>query len=86
MNMLIVYHMKAGISMNDDRINELMKNIKSNPSPSSDSVNDFIQKNLTKSQADAVQNVLKNPQLIKDILATPQAKQLFERLGGKREE
>lgn len=72
--------------MNDDRINELMKNIKSNPSPSSDSVNDFIQKNLTKSQADAVQNVLKNPQLIKDILATPQAKQLFERLGGKREE
>lgn len=81
MNILIVYHMKAGISMNDDRINELMKNIRNNPSPSQEQINDFIGKNLTASQAEAIQNVLKNPQLIKNLLSSPQAKQLLEKLG-----
>lgn len=72
--------------MNDDRINELIKSIKNDPSPSKQSVDDFISKNLTDSQASAVQNVLKNPQLIRDLLSSPQAKQLIEKLGGKKEE
>lgn len=72
--------------MNDERINELMKNISSDKAPSKDAVNDFIGRNLTESQAAAVQNVLKNPQLIKDLLSSPQAKQLFERFGKGKEE
>ena len=72
--------------MNDERINELIGNIKSNPSPTNEAVNDFIEKNLTRSQADAVQNVLKNPQLIKELLGSPQARQLFEKLGKGKEE
>lgn len=67
--------------MNDDRINELMKNIRNNPTPTCDQVNDFIGKNLTQSQADAIQNILKNPQLIKSLLSSPQAKQLLEKFG-----
>lgn len=72
--------------MNDERINELMGNIKKNPSPSNEAVNEFIEKNLSRSQADAVKSVLKNPQLIKNLLNTPQAKQLLDRLGKKEEE
>lgn len=67
--------------MNDDRINELMKNIRNNPTPTKEQVNDFIGKNLTQSQADAIQNILKNPQLIKSLLSSPQAKQLLEKFG-----
>lgn len=72
--------------MNDDRINGLIENIKNNPSPSQEAVNDFIKNNLTDSQAQAVQNVMKNPGLLKSILQSPQAKQLIEKLKNQREE
>ena len=72
--------------MNDERINKLVENIKNDPSPSGKAVNDFIEKNLTESQANAIQNVLKNPGLINSILDSPQAKQILERLGKKGEE
>lgn len=79
-----VYHTKAGNAMNDDRINELMDNINSNPTPSKEAVNEFIEKNLSSSQAQAVQNVLKNPGLIKTLLQSPQAKQLIEQFISQR--
>lgn len=65
--------------MNDDRMNEIIDNINSNPSPSREAVDEFIKNNLTTSQAEAVKNVLKNPQLLKSILQSPQAKELLER-------
>lgn len=69
--------------MNDDRINELIGNIKNDTLPSKEAVDDFINSNLTASQANAVQNILKNPQLIRDILQSPQARKILDRLGGK---
>lgn len=65
--------------MNDDRMNEIIDNINSSPSPSREAVDEFIKNNLTTSQAEAVKNVLKNPQLLKSILQSPQAKELLER-------
>ena len=73
--------------MNDNRMNEIIDNINSNPTPSKETVDEFIKNNLTSSQAQAVKNVLKNPQLLKNIMQSPQAKELLERfIKQKREE
>lgn len=69
--------------MDNGKLGELLESIKKDPSSSNEAVNDFIDKNLSSSQANAIQNVLKNPQLIKDILESPRAKQLLEMLGRK---
>ena len=43
-------------------------------------VNDFINEHLNEKQADALKNVMKNPELIKSILSSPQAKKIIEKL------
>ncbi len=42
-------------------------------------VNDFINEHLNEKQADALKNVMKNPELIKSILSSPQAKKIIEK-------
>lgn len=70
--------------MDKNQYNELLNNIKSGNEASPGAVEDFINRNLSPTQATAINNVLKNPDLIKQILQSKEAKSLMEKFG-KRE-
>lgn len=69
--------------MENNQINELMNKIKKGESDDSQSVNDFINNNLSPSQAKTVNSLLQNPELIKQLLESEQARKLLDRLKNK---
>ncbi len=69
--------------MENNQINELMNKIKKGESDDSQSVNDFIHNNLSPSQAKTVNSLLQNPELIKQLLESEQARKLLDRLKNK---
>lgn len=69
--------------MDKNQYNELLNNIKSGNEASPSAVEDFINRNLSSSQAAALNNVLKNPDLIKQLLQSKEAKSLMEKFGKK---
>lgn len=71
--------------MDNSTLNELMKKIKNKESSSPQEVDDFINKNLTPSQAATVNKILQDPQMISRLLSSEQAKQLLGRLADKEE-
>ena len=71
--------------MDNDRLNDLLAKIKGKEADTPEAVNDFINKNLTESQAATVNKFLQNPQMISRLLSSEQAKQLFEKLTDKEE-
>lgn len=66
--------------MDNSQINELMNKISSGQPDDKKSVNDFINKNLSPSQAKTVNSLLQNPELIKQLLESEQARKLLDRL------
>ncbi len=72
--------------MDSNQINDLINKIKNDPAPSEKSVNDFINQNLSPAQASMIGNVLQNPQMLKELLASPQAKQLMDMLTNNKGE
>ncbi len=72
--------------MDSNQINDLINKIKNDPAPSEKSVNDFINQNLSPAQAGMLGNVLQNPQMLKELLASPQAKQLMDMLTNNKGE
>lgn len=71
--------------MDKDKLNELMAKINAKEADTPEAVNDFINKNLTPSQAATVNKFLQNPQMISRLLSSEQAKQLLEKLTDKEE-
>ena len=71
--------------MDNDRLNDLLAKIKGKEEDTPEAVNDFINKNLTPSQAATVNKFLHNPQMISRLLSSEQAKQLLEKLTDKEE-
>lgn len=69
--------------MENNQINELMNKIKKGESDDSQTVNDFINNNLSPSQAKTVNSLLQNPELIKQLLESEQARKLLDRLKNK---
>lgn len=69
--------------MENNQINELMNKIKKGESDDSQAVNDFINNNLSPSQAKTVNSLLQNPELIKQLLESEQARKLLDRLKNK---
>ncbi|MGN1195043.1 MAG: hypothetical protein ACI4SB_06130 [Acutalibacteraceae bacterium] len=55
-----------------------------NKSKESDKVNidEFAKKHLNEKQTEALKKAMKNPELVKSILSSPQAKKLLEKLKG----
>lgn len=55
-----------------------------NQSKETDKVNvdEFARKHLNEKQTEALKKAMKNPELIKSILSSPQAKKLIEKLKG----
>ncbi len=72
--------------MDSNQINDLINKIKNDPAPSEKSVNDFINQNLSPAQTGMLGNVLQNPQMLKELLASPQAKQLMDMLTNNKGE
>lgn len=66
--------------MENNQINELMNKIARGDGADQKSVNDFINKNLSPSQAKTVNSLLQNPELIKQLLESEQARKLLDRL------
>ena len=69
--------------MDKNQYNELLNNIKNGNEASPGAVEDFINRNLSPSQATALTNALKNPDLIKQLLQSKEAKSLMEKFGKK---
>ncbi len=72
--------------MYSNQINDHINKIKNDPAPSEKSVNDFINQNLSPAQTGMLGNVLQNPQMLKELLASPQAKQLMDMLTNNKGE
>lgn len=66
--------------MDNNQINELMNKITKGKPDDQKSVNDFINNNLSPSQAKTVNSLLQNPELIKQLLESEQARKLLDRL------
>ena len=71
--------------MDKNQYNELLNNIKNGNEATPDAVEDFINRNLSSSQVTALNNVLKNPNLIKQLLQSQEAKSLMEKFGKKED-
>lgn len=71
--------------MDNDRLNDLIGKIKGTEPNSPEKVNDFINQNLSPSQAATFNKILQDPQLISRLLSSDQAKQLFNKLQNKEE-
>lgn len=71
--------------MDSNQINDFINKMKNEPAPSESSINDFINRNLTPAQTSMLNDVLKNPQTVKELLSSPQAKQLMDMLTKKEE-
>ena len=69
--------------MDKNQYNELLNNIKSGQEAGPNAIEDFINRNLSASQAAAVNNVLKNPDLINQLLQSKEARSLLEKFGKK---
>lgn len=65
--------------LSSQQLNEMISSLKNTNSTDKVDVNDFVNKHLNEKQADALQNVMKNPELIKSILSSPQAKRIIEK-------
>ncbi len=66
--------------MDNNQINDLMNKIASGQPDDRKSVNDFINQNLSPAQAKTVNSLLQNPELIKQLLESEQARKLLDRL------
>lgn len=73
--------------LSSQQLNEMISSLKNTNSTDKVDVNDFVNKHLNEKQADALQNVMKNPELIKSILSSPQAKRIIEKFsqGGNKQ-
>lgn len=60
-----------------EQLNEMLSSLKKTDDQVN--VNDFINEHLNEKQADALKNAMKNPELIKSILSSPQAKKIIEK-------
>lgn len=69
--------------MDKNQYNELLNNIISGSEADPNALEDFMNRNLSVSQAAAVNNVLKNPNLINQLLQSKEAKSLLEKFGKK---
>lgn len=65
--------------MDNASLNELISKIKSNEEDTPDAVNDFINRNLSQSQAHTVNRILSDPQLISQLLSSEQAQKLLKK-------
>lgn len=71
--------------MDNNQINQLINKISQGEKDDDRSVKDFINRNLTPSQAQTVNSLLQNPELIKQLLESEQARRLLDRLKNGRE-
>ena len=69
--------------MDKSQYNELLNNIKNGSEATPNALEDFINRNLSANQAAAVNNVLKNPDLINQLLQSKEARSLMEKFGKK---
>ncbi len=68
--------------MDNRTLNELISKIQDNKPDDPKAVDDFINRNLTPSQAQTVNKVLSDPELIEKLLSSQQARNLLNKLTG----
>ena len=73
--------MENEAKLNKEQLEQLIRRVSSSSQPKTD-VNDFVEKNLTPEQNRALNKALQNPELIKSLLSSPQAKSFINRLLG----
>ena len=73
--------------LSSEQISWLLSSLKKGKKDEQVNVDEFVNEHLTNEQAAAFRNVLKNPDMIKSILSSPQAKKLMEKFnkGGSGE-
>ncbi|MCQ2463758.1 MAG: hypothetical protein MJ177_10245 [Clostridia bacterium] len=64
-----------------EQLEALLKKVSSSGEPKTD-INEFAEKNLTPEQNRALSKALQNPELIKTLLASPQAKAFMKKILG----
>lgn len=74
--------MDKGAKINKEQLESLLKKISSSQEPKTD-INEFAEKNLTPEQNRALGKALQNPELIKTLLASPQAKAFMKKILGE---
>lgn len=71
--------------MDNGILNELMKKIGTGEQGTPEAVEDFINKNLTPSQAHTVNRILSDPETVNRLMQSEQARKLMQRLSEKGE-
>ena len=69
--------------INNEKIEELFQKAKEKEKGGVLDVGSFINENLSPQDAEKLRSAMKNPQLIKSILSSPQAQKFFEKFSDK---
>lgn len=69
-------------NLTKEQMNAILSEFKKSKETDKVNVDEFAKKHLNEKQASALKQAMKDPQLIKSILSSPQAKKLLEKLKG----
>lgn len=75
--------MDNDIKLTQEQINNLLTALKSTNDDQTVNINEFASKNLNERQAQMLKNAMKNPKIIGAMMASPQIRQLMEKLKGE---
>ena len=65
--------------LSSEQISQLLSSLRNGKKDEQVNVDEFVNEHLSNEQAAAFKNVLKNPDMIKAMLSSPQAKKLMEK-------
>ena len=69
-------------NLSKEQMNSILSELKKTKETDRVNVDEFAKKHLNEKQTAALKQAMKNPELIKSILSSPQAKKFLERLKG----
>ena len=69
-------------NLTKDQINAILSEFKKSKGTGEINVDEFAKKHLNEKQSSALKQAMSDPQTIKSILSSPQAKKLLEKLKG----
>ena len=69
-------------NLTKEQLNAILSEFKQSKETDNVNVDEFAKKHLNEKQTAALKQAMKDPQLIKSILSSPQAKKLLEKLKG----
>ena len=77
--------MENEINISSEQINSLLERFGVSSKTSSDNVEKALKESLTPEQQNKINNLLSDPERLKKILASPQAKMIFNMIKDKKE-